>query len=45
MIAKKILQSTVLTITNFLQFIPAVHCVLDTAQQNKEGTIPGVKHF
>lgn len=32
MIAKKILQSTVLTITNDLLFIPVVHSVLDTAQ-------------
>lgn len=42
---KKILQPTVLTIQNYLLFIPMVHSVLDTAQQNKEGTNPGLKWF
>lgn len=42
---KKILQPTVLTIQNYLLFIPVVRSVLDSAQQNKEGTTPGVKWF
>lgn len=42
---KKILQPTVLTIQNYLLFIPVVRSVLDTAQQNKEGTNPGLKCF
>lgn len=42
---KKILQPTVLTIQNYLLFISLVRSVLDSAQQNKEGTTPGVKWF
>lgn len=45
MTEKKILQPAMLTIQNYLLFIPVVRSVLDTAQQNKEGTIPGVKWF